>query len=330
MTASCYLNPQFVKVVKVVTDITSGGTISPATRTIDAGRSASFTITPISGYEIESVSGCQGAFNAPTYTTGVLNHSCTVKATFVRKVYRVSTDVGAGGTISPATAVVNAGEKLSLTVTPNIGYQVSGVNGCGVTKNGSSYTTSTMTGNCTVSATFKRKTYRITASAADSGGTVSPAQVVLNHGEKQTFQITANDGYRILSSTGCWGNMGAGSLYTTGAITGECSVTSRFQKTYKVTASTNSGGAVTPQSKIVDAGTTVSLTVTPTEGYRVLSVAGCSGDLNGNTYTTGAVSSNCAVNVTFKMDEKKRRVVFIHTDLQGSVAAESDENGNVH
>ncbi|MEC7644233.1 hypothetical protein [Idiomarina sp.] len=330
MTASCYLNPKFVKVVKLSTDITSGGTISPVTRTIDAGGSTSFTITPLSGYKIESVSGCNGAFNAPTYTTGLLNDSCTVKATFVKEVYRVSTSAGVGGTISPAAAVVNSGEKLSLTVTPNVGYQVSDVNGCGVTQSGSSYTTSTMVKDCTVSATFKRKRYHITASAADSGGTVSPAEVVLNHGETQTFQITANDGYRILSSAGCWGNMGASNLYTTGAITGECSVTSRFQKTYKITASTNSGGSVTPQSKVVDSGTTVSLAITPNEGYRILSVTGCSGVLNGNTYKTGAMSSNCAVNVIFKMDEKKRRVVFIHTDLQGSVAAESDENGNVH
>ena len=85
-----------------------------------------------------------------------------------------------------------------------------------------------------------------------------------------------------------------------------------------------------PLKRIVDSGGKASLTIVPALGYSILSANGCKGELSGNVFTTSEINSDCLVNVTFKLDTTERRVVFIHTDLQGSVAAESDENGNVH
>ncbi|MCP1338636.1 fibronectin type III domain-containing protein [Idiomarina sp. M1R2S28] len=330
MTASCYLNPQFVKVFNVTTEASAGGRIDPVSRVVDSGMEAEFTIIPDLGYETQSVSGCFGEYSKPVYTTTPVSSACTVKAKFVKKTYDVNTNIGTGGKVRPEHAVVDAGDRLSLTISPDIGYKISEVNGCGVTFNGTAYTTTEMTVDCTVNATFEKIDYEISTIVEGSGGIVSPSQAILNYGEKQTFHIIANSGYRVLSTHGCHGSLHEGNLFETGAITEDCSVTSTFQKTYQVKTNTSVGGSVMPLKRIVDSGGKASLTIVPALGYSILSANGCKGELSGNVFTTSEINSDCLVNVTFKLDTTERRVVFIHTDLQGSVAAESDENGNVH
>ncbi len=68
--------------------------------------------------------------------------------------YQVSATAGTGGTISPASATVNAGGTTMLTVTANSGYAISSVTGCGGTLSGSSYATGAITSSCTVTASF--------------------------------------------------------------------------------------------------------------------------------------------------------------------------------
>ena len=64
--------------------------------------------------------------------------------------YQVSATAGAGGTISPASAMVNAGSTTTLTVTASSGYAVSSVTGCGGALSGNTYTTATINANCAV------------------------------------------------------------------------------------------------------------------------------------------------------------------------------------
>jgi N-acetylneuraminic acid mutarotase len=68
--------------------------------------------------------------------------------------YDVSATAGAGGTVAPPNATVDAGGTASFTVTPTSGYVVSGVAGCGGTLTGNTYTTGTINTNCTVAASF--------------------------------------------------------------------------------------------------------------------------------------------------------------------------------
>jgi hypothetical protein len=60
-----------------------GGTISPAAATVNAGATASFTVTPGSGHVASGVTGCGGTLSGDTYTTGTVNAACTVTASFV-------------------------------------------------------------------------------------------------------------------------------------------------------------------------------------------------------------------------------------------------------
>jgi hypothetical protein len=69
--------------------------------------------------------------------------------------YTVSASAETGGSISPTSATVNAGGTTTFTATPNSGYLISGVTGCGGTLSGSAYTTGPINANCTVTASFE-------------------------------------------------------------------------------------------------------------------------------------------------------------------------------
>jgi hypothetical protein len=61
----------------------TGGTISPATpQTVNYNATTSFTVTPSTGYQTASVTGCGGSLSGNTYTTGAITGNCTVSASF--------------------------------------------------------------------------------------------------------------------------------------------------------------------------------------------------------------------------------------------------------
>jgi hypothetical protein len=137
-----------------------------------------------------------GAVAAYTFSNVTANH--TISATFAQNTYTVTPSAGANGSISPSTAqTVNYNATASFTVTPNSGYSVVSVTGCGGTLSGSTYTTGPITGNCTVAASFAATTYTITATAG-TGGSISPSgAVTVSQGANQTFTITPDTGYSI-------------------------------------------------------------------------------------------------------------------------------------
>ncbi len=69
--------------------------------------------------------------------------------------------------------------------------------------------------------------------------------------------------------------------------------------THQVTATAGPGGSISPASRTVAQGATTSFTVAPDSGYAIGTVSGCGGALSGTTYTTGAISADCAVSATF-------------------------------
>jgi N-acetylneuraminic acid mutarotase len=273
----------------------AGGTISPASATVNAGGTTTLTVTASGGYAISNVTGCGGTLSGNTFTTGAINASCAVTASFVAQ-YAVTATAGAGGTISPASTTVNAGGTTTLTVTASSGYAISNVTGCGGTLSGNTFTTGAINANCAVTASFIAQ-YAVTATAG-AGGTVSPASTTVNAGGTARVTVTASSGYAISSVTGCGGTL-SGNTYTTGAINANCAVTASFIAQYVVTTSAGTGGALSPTSATVNAGSTTTFTVTPTSGYLLSGLTGCGGSLSGNTYTTGPISGSCTVTATF-------------------------------
>lgn len=133
----------------------TGGSISPAAAMVGAGGTTHFTVTPSSGYAVSNVTGCGGTLSGSTYTTGAVNASCTVTASFVAQ-YTVTATAGPHGAISPASTTVNAGSTATFTVTPSSDYAagVGGVGDCAGSLSGNTYTTGPINSNCAVSASF--------------------------------------------------------------------------------------------------------------------------------------------------------------------------------
>ncbi|HMR03745.1 MAG TPA: hypothetical protein PKA43_10270 [Candidatus Competibacter phosphatis] len=134
----------------------SGGTISPSSQTVNAGTTTSFIVTPNSGYQIDSVTGCDGSLGGTTYTTGPITANCTVTASFRLATYVITATAGSGGTISPSSQTIDHGATASFVVQPNSGYFVDEVTGCNgsFSYENSIYTTGPITAACTVTASF--------------------------------------------------------------------------------------------------------------------------------------------------------------------------------
>jgi hypothetical protein len=72
-------------------------------------------------------------------------------------------------------------------------------------------------------------------------------------------------------------------------------------QSFTVSATTGSGGSVSPASLSVQGGQTATFNIIADTGYDIASVSGCNGSLVSNTYTTGAITSACSVNASFNL-----------------------------
>ena len=166
-------------------------------------------------------------------------------ASFAINTYTVTPTAGAGGTIAPSTPQsVNYNQSTSFTVTPNTGYHINTVSGCGGSLVGNTYTTGPITAACSVTASFAINTYTVTATAGSSGSLdcSTPTPVTVNYNATTAFKFNANTGYHVATITvqRVWGYTNTSNwlayTYTHRPITAACSVTASFAiNTYTVT-----------------------------------------------------------------------------------------------
>ena len=310
VTSNCTVTATFVPTpeFRVTTDSGAHGTIRPNEVAANSGETAVFTITPNADYLIDTVTGCDGALVGNTYTTGSITSDCVVEATFIPvATFTVMTKSGANGSINPGDATVKSGKTATFTVTPSAGYLIDEVTGCNGSLVGNTYTTGTITSNCTVTASFALVPIPEFTVSTKSGanGSMSPNDATVKSGETATFTVTPDAGYLIDEVTGCGGSL-VGNTYTTGSITSNCTVTASFTLVPipEFTVSTKSGanGRMIPSNATVKQGEAVEFAITPDDGYLVGSVTGCGGTLAGSIYTTRSVTSDCTITASFVLE----------------------------
>lgn len=71
------------------------------------------------------------------------------------------------------------------------------------------------------------ETYFTVSTSAGTGGSISPSSQTVAEGNTTSFSVSASSGYSIGSVSGCGGSL-SGSTFTTGAITGNCTVSATF------------------------------------------------------------------------------------------------------
>lgn len=111
----------------------------------------------------------------------------------------VTATAGVGGSISPGLAEVPVGATEVFSVTPDAGYLIESVSGCGGTLSGSSFVTGPITTACTVTATFSPMpiaTYEISTSVTPpETGAISCDPNPVQHGGSSLCTAVPAPGY---------------------------------------------------------------------------------------------------------------------------------------
>ncbi|WP_423186050.1 InlB B-repeat-containing protein [Alishewanella sp. d11] len=280
----------------------TGGRISPATITVSAGQTATFTVTADTGFELVSVSGCGGTLSGNTYRTGPIATNCSITATFNRLSYAVSAAAGNGGSITPALVNVQHGETTAFDVTANTGFSLASVTGCGGTLSGTRFTTAPITSACSVNASFSALTFTVQTQVQGSG-VITPAEQVANFNQQLTFTLKPEAGYTVASATGCGGTL-QGLEYVTAPITAACTVNVSFEPAmYTLSATSSGGGAITPATITLAAGGRAEFTLQPDNGFRFKQLDGCTGYFEDNKFIVENVTADCAIVAQFNNAE---------------------------
>tara|TARA_B100000767_G_scaffold78843_1_gene75514 strand:+ start:36 stop:1469 length:1434 start_codon:yes stop_codon:yes gene_type:complete len=132
----------------------TGGTVSTEGGTYDQGTVLSITASAIEGYVFSGWTGSTETSNVINIT---LNKNITLTANFelievAETQYTATIIAGTGGTVSTPGGTLNEGTVLSITATPNDGYEFIGWTGSEVTSNVISIT---LNADITLTANFQ-------------------------------------------------------------------------------------------------------------------------------------------------------------------------------
>jgi len=148
--------PQYTLSVNVVGS--GNATLNPSGAVHNAGTVVTLTATPAAGYQFAVWSGdLSGSTNPATITMGADKSVTATFAPLPPPKYTLSVNVVGFGnvTLNPSGIVHNAGTVLTLTATPNAGYQLSGWSGAVTPHSGANPATITMNANKNVTVTFR-------------------------------------------------------------------------------------------------------------------------------------------------------------------------------
>ena len=306
----------------------AGGTVSPTSTTVEHGGSITLTASPATGYEVEGwehPGGTQTGGN--TLTISDVTDEQEITVIFKKIQCQIfATVTNAGGTVSPTYESVEHGGSITLTATPDAGYEVDewGVNTGDKQTGGTTLAISNVTAARNIHVTFKKIQYAVTATAG-TGGTVSPTAQTVEHGESLTLTASPDTGYEVDE----WTEDGAtlqtgGNTLAISNVTAARNIAVTFKKIqYAVTATAGAGGAVSPTSESVEHGDPITLTASPDTGYEVdeWTGDGISPQTGGNELTLTNITAARNITVTFK---KIQYTVTATAGAGGTVSPTSD------
>lgn len=259
--------------------------------------------------------------------------------------YTITATAGTGGTAQPATQTVTAGQDASVAVAASDGYCIQQITVDGdvqFTAADASRTEYTVQfpavdASHTVEASFAQ-VYTVTASIGEGGTVQFDGQTVADGdsaafraGDTLTFTVQPDAQYKIASVQADGEDLRGENGSYTYTVKGDCTIAVTFQKlTYTVTAKVSgTGGKVSVSPEKVEHGGSVTVTVTPEEGYTVDSVQTADGTLltpnADGTYTLDNVTEDQTITVTF---QKQTYTVTVTAGTGGTASVSSKEVGH--
>ena len=299
-TKDCSISVAFEKVsYTVTTNAGDGGSIT-GKQSVKHGDNVRITATPDTGYQIQSWSGSCGTFSKssnPVSITG--SEDCSIRVTFEKVSYTITTGAGTGGTITENQSVKH-GESVRITATPSTGYQIQSWSGsCGTFSKSTNPVSIVGSEDCSIGVAFEKVSYTITTSAGD-GGSITEKQSV-EQGESVSITATPSTGYQVQSWGGTCGTFDKSTNPASFTVTEDCSISVAFEKvSYTITTSAGAGGEITEKQSI-EHGESVSITATPDSGYQIQSWSGSCGSFEKTTNpATFTATKDCSISVAFE------------------------------
>lgn len=277
-------------------------------KTISAGAAISNFTTPefILGQATVTGSHFSGQINDVVLFDHVLSDNEIAQLSGM--VYSFSSSAEPGGSISPAgTISASAGSNITYTITPSTGFRVSDVIVDGSSVGSvSTYTFTNISSGHTITASFVPTATHTITSTAGSGGSINPSgSLVVTEGSDQTFSIMPNIGYKIINVFVDEVSAGLVSSYTFYNVTSTHSISAAFEPTptYTITASSGSGGSVTPAGvTTVNDGASQAYQIIPADGYRITDVLIDNVSVGPvSTYSFSNVTSNHTISASFSI-----------------------------
>jgi hypothetical protein len=114
----------------------------------------------------------------------------------------VSTNVGAGGAVTPTRIAARHGDRMTLTVSAQIDHRLGSISGCGGSLVGNTFTTAPITSSCSISASFTPKAGSGTIAGVWSGTDSSrPAFISVSSAADDSFlqvvKVAADGGFEV-------------------------------------------------------------------------------------------------------------------------------------
>jgi len=211
---------------KVTSKVSDGGTIDLTDMLVNEGEVVNITLMADEGYELESVSGCEGKLVENIYTTGAISASCEVDVSYMLERVVVSISATAGGSADLQSQLINPGSKAIFNLTANEGFNIGEVTGCeGVLEEGM-YTTSAVSASCAIDVNFVEQTFEVTTEVSE-GGTIDLATQTITYGKAANITLTPAQGFEAGTVSGCEGTL-TDNIYTTSMLTDACQISVSF------------------------------------------------------------------------------------------------------
>ena len=191
--------------------------------------------------------------------------------------YTITTSAGSNGSITPS-ATVNYGSSKTINMSPSTGYEVNEVIVDGINKGKiTTYTFNNITDNHTISVTFKKldeQKFTVNCTTVQNGNiSVTPSSAT-----KDTIiniSVNPSDGYRLKQIDSSPVVAISNNQFTMPAQ--NVTLTPVFEQievqTYAITVGTSEHGTATASHTSASAGTTITMTATPGQGYVLKSYA---------------------------------------------------------
>ena len=303
----------------VTASTAENGQITPSGEIIvNCGESITYNITPNAGYYLDSLF-VDGESVVPvlsyTFSNIVDNHN--IRPVFAIYEYQITAVSNAGGTVSPSSSNVQYGGSVTVDIIPDDCYHLDSliVDGMSVAL-ADNYTFANVTGNHDLRAVFAMNGYTVNAGAAQHGQISPVGQSIVNCGGSIVYTITPNEGYHLESLLVDGVSVTPTLTYSFENVNANHTIIPTFVlNRYRIVASANFGGSVSPMSTTVPYGGNTTITISPRNCYHLdsLFVDGVSVELS-DAYTFSNISEDHALRAVFAISSY-------------TVVAEDAENG---